>query len=108
MMRTLMIAVTSAAVFTISPLVFGAQPDHGTADQAKAMLMKAVAAVKADETKALDTFNKGDGGFLDRDLYVFCFNASDGKLVANGKTIAWQGQQISEGPDRQDVRCGGL
>ena len=49
-----------------------------TADEAKAMLMKAVAAVKADKAKALDMFNKGEGGFLDRDLYVFCANVSDG------------------------------
>jgi len=39
------------------------------------MLDKAVAAaaVKADKTKALDQFNKGQGDFLDRDLYgVLC------------------------------------
>ena len=44
---------------------------------AKAMLEKAVAAVKNDKAKALDMFNKGEGGFKDRDLYVFCANASD-------------------------------
>jgi hypothetical protein len=33
---------------------------------------KAVAALKGDKTKALDTINKGEGGFLDRDLYAFC------------------------------------
>ena len=27
-------------------------------------------------------FNKGEGGFRDRDLYVFCDNAGDGKIVA--------------------------
>ena len=32
------------------------------------MLTKAVAAVKADKAKARDMFNKGEGGFLDRDL----------------------------------------
>ena len=46
------------------------------------MLTKAVAAVKADEAKALDQFNKGEGGFLEGDLYVFCAQASDGKIVA--------------------------
>jgi hypothetical protein len=46
------------------------------------MLMKAVAAVKADKAKALDMFNKGEGGFLDRDLYVLCATISDGKTVA--------------------------
>ena len=54
------------------------------------MLVKAVAAVKADKNKALDMFNKGEGGFLDRDLYVFCDNASDGKLLAIGNPNAKQ------------------
>ena len=42
------------------------------------MLEKAVAAVKEDKAKALDMFNNGEGGFKDRDLYVWCANASDG------------------------------
>jgi hypothetical protein len=48
----------------------------------KAMLEKAVAAVKEDKAKALE-FSKGEGGFKDRDLYVFCANASDGTLTAH-------------------------
>ena len=36
--------------------------EYGTADEAKAMLERAVAAVKEDKAKALDTFNKGEGG----------------------------------------------
>ena len=67
------IALTSAAL---------AQAQYGTAEEAKAMLLKAVAAVKADKAKALDMFNKGEGGFLDRDLYPFCVNISDGVLLA--------------------------
>jgi signal transduction histidine kinase len=59
---------------------------QGTATEAKAMLEKAAVAVKADKAKTLDTINKGEGGFLDRDLYVFCFNAGDGKIVATGST----------------------
>jgi signal transduction histidine kinase len=47
------------------------------------MLDRAVAAVKEDKTKALDMFNKGQGGFRDRDLYVFCANASDGIVTAH-------------------------
>ena len=34
---------------------------YGTAEDAKAMLEKAVAAVKENKAKALDMFNKGDG-----------------------------------------------
>jgi hypothetical protein len=47
------------------------------------MLEKAVAAVKEDKAKALDMFNKGEGGFEDRDLYVACANASDGVVTAH-------------------------
>jgi hypothetical protein len=35
-------------------------------------------------------FNAGEGGFRDRDLYVFCANASDGKIVAQGNPNAKQ------------------
>ena len=84
MIRTFMITATSAAILSLSPAVLGQQSDHGTAAEAKAMLLKAVAAVKADKSKAIDMFNKGEGGFRDRDLYVFCANVSDGKIVAQG------------------------
>ena len=83
MLRTSMIAAVSAAVLMLSSTAF-AQQTGGTAEEAKAMLVKAVAAVKEDKTKALDMFNKGEGGFLDRDLYVFCSNVSDGITVATG------------------------
>jgi len=53
---------------------------QGTATEAKATLDKAVAAVKADKANTLDTINKGQGGFLDRDLYV------GRQHVANGST----------------------
>ena len=59
-----------------------AQP-FGTAAGAKSMLERAVAAIKADKTKALDMFNKGEGGFVDRDLYVFCFDAKTGIFNAH-------------------------
>jgi signal transduction histidine kinase len=72
--------ITAASVVALSSLAFAQQ--GGTAEEARSMLMKAVAAVKADKAKALDEFNKGEGGFLQGDLYVFCANASDGKIVA--------------------------
>src|SRR6204780_3283621 len=89
MLRTSMIAAVSAAVLMLSSTAF-AQQASGTAAEAKAMLIKAVAAVKADKAKALDMFNKGEGGFLDRDLYVFCSNVSDGKILAIGNPNAKQ------------------
>src|SRR5580700_8398086 len=85
MFRSFTIAMASAAALALST-AFAA--DHGTADEAKAMLMKAVAALKADKAKTLDLIDKAEGGFLDRDLYVFCANASDGKTVAIGNPNA--------------------
>jgi hypothetical protein len=83
MIRKLMIVAASATVLTLSSTAFAQQPSQfGTADEAKAMLLKVVAAVKADKAKALDMFNKGEGGFADRDLYPFCSNISDGISVA--------------------------
>ena len=99
MVRKLMIAATSSiAVLAVSATAFAQQ--YGTADEAKAMLMKAVAAVKADKAKALDMFNKGEGGFLDRDLYVFCGNISDGKAVASGNP---NGKQVL-GTDTRTIK----
>jgi hypothetical protein len=82
MVRRFVIAAVSA-VIALSPAALG-QQTAGTAEEARAMLMKALAAVRADEAKALDMFNKGEGGFRDRDLYVFCVNASDGTILATG------------------------
>jgi hypothetical protein len=76
MIRPFMIAAAAVGVLTLSSTTFAQQ--GGTAAEAKAMLLKAVAAVKADKAKALDEFSKGEGGFLEGDLYPFCFNASDG------------------------------
>ena len=83
MVRKFVVAAAWAAVIALTSAAF-AQQTGGTADEAKAMLMKAIAAVKADKAKALNMFDKGEGGFRDRDLYVFCMNASDGTIVANG------------------------
>jgi len=84
MIRTLMIATVSTATFTVAAAAAAQQSQFGTAPEARAMLDRTVAAVKADKTRALATFNSGEGGFLDRDLYPFCSNASDGKFVAVG------------------------
>jgi signal transduction histidine kinase len=56
--------------------------DFGSAADAKAMLEKAVAALKADKAGALTKFTKGEGGFKDRDLYPFC-GGPDGMFSAH-------------------------
>ena len=85
MLRNLMIGAISAAALTFSTGAFAQQ--GGTAQEARAMLDKAVAAVKADQAVALAMFNKGEGGFRDRELYPFCFRISDGKNLAGPKAV---------------------
>ena len=81
MVRKLVVGALASLAMMLSTAAF-AQAQFGTATEAKAMLEKAVAAVKADKSKALAMFNNGEGGFKDRDLQPFCFNISDGKIVA--------------------------
>ncbi len=80
MLRNLMIVATASAALCASAF---AQAQLDTAAKAKAMLEKAIAAVKADKAKAIETINKGEGGFKDGDLYPFCFNISDSKFIAS-------------------------
>ncbi len=56
--------------------------EFGTRDEAKAMLERAAAVLKADKSRALDLFTSGHGGFIKKDLYVFC-GGPDGMLTAH-------------------------
>jgi hypothetical protein len=64
----------TAGLISYSP----AAPGHAIAARAKAMLERAVVALKADPAAAIAKFNRADGGFRERDLYVACFDAKTG------------------------------
>ena len=84
MLRNLAFAVGfPVSVIVLCTAASFAAADFGKPEEAKAMLEKAVAAVKQDKAKALDAFNAGEAGFKDRDLYVWCANASDGIMTAH-------------------------
>jgi signal transduction histidine kinase len=84
MLRNLAFAIGPAAFLVLfAPTSVPAQAQFGSEQEARAMMDRAVAALKEDKAKALEMFNKGEGGFRDRDLYVFCANASDGVLTAH-------------------------
>jgi signal transduction histidine kinase len=87
MFRRLIIGAAPAVALILTTSAFAQQAQFGTAQDAIGMLVKAVAAVKADKEVALAMFNNGEGGFKDRDLYPFCFNLSDGKFVAAIKQL---------------------
>ncbi len=83
--KSIAYAIALAAGVAIFATTVPAQMAHqGTDDDAKAMLEKTVAALKADKAKTLDEINKGENGFVQGDIYPFCFNLSDGLLVAVG------------------------
>ncbi|MEY4563122.1 MAG: hypothetical protein RLZZ618_2399 [Pseudomonadota bacterium] len=81
-MQKNLIACTLAAAFTLAASSAIAAGPQGSSAEAKSMLEKAVAAVKADKPKALAQFIKGENGFKDRDLYPFC-GGSDGSFTAH-------------------------
>jgi hypothetical protein len=84
MLRNLAFAIGPAAFLVLfAPTSVSAQAQFGSEQEARGMLDRAVGALKEDKAKALEMFNKGEGGFRDRDLYVFCANASDGVLAAH-------------------------
>ena len=94
MIRNLAFIVSFALIMVLSTTVLLWASEFGTAEEAKAMLERAVAAVKEDKAKALEMFNKGEDGFKDRDLYVWCANASDGIITA---TPYWnRGKQLRD------------
>ena len=78
---TLASAMAAAALFW--GVAFASAQQFGTAAEARAMLDKAVTELKAGEAAALAKFNDKAGGFRDRDLYVFCYNMTDGKFTAH-------------------------
>ena len=73
----------------------------GTAADARAMLDKTIAALKADKAKTLVEINNAQNGFLQGDIYPFCFNLSDGILVAvaNPNAKANLGKDIRSNKD---------
>jgi signal transduction histidine kinase len=94
--------VQFAALVVMSLAGVARAGDFGTAAEARAMLDKAVAALKADKAGALSQFTKGEGGFKDRDLYPFC-GGPDGKFTAHPKLV---GQSLKELKDKAGKALG--
>ena len=82
MVRSFVVALFAALLMSFTGSAFA---QSGTATEAKALLEKAIVAVKADEKKAIEDFNNPTGGFRDRDLYVYCAEAPTYNLTAYPK-----------------------
>ncbi len=75
----LAVLITSLISLTV---VHAQKAEFGTPAEARAMLEKVIAGMKADATKTLAQISAGEGGFKDRDLYPYCVGP-DGKYVAH-------------------------
>lgn len=80
--------------------------ERGTKDEAKALVEKAAAYLKVNgKEKAIAEFNKPNGLFTDRDLYVFAMNM-DGVRLAHGKNQKLVGLSIMDFKDVDDKPYG--
>jgi hypothetical protein len=82
-MRTVALASACAALILAGSAAFAAEPELASAADGRAMLERAITALKANEASALKAFNdEKNKEFRDRDLYVYCFGLPDGNFTA--------------------------
>ncbi len=73
-----------------------AMADMATPDEAKAMSLKAATAVnKMGQKKAFATFAADNGGFMAKDLYVFCVDM-EGVVLSHAKKPDLVGKNLLE------------
>jgi hypothetical protein len=77
-------AASACATFLTFSVASAATQQFGTAEEARAMLDRAAAALKSDEAKALRDFNDTKSSFFDRCSSVLpdCFTVAGLRLTA--------------------------
>jgi len=81
-------------VLTVATVSLGGVAGARTADEAKAFAEKAVAHIKSvGEEKAFADFSRTDGGYVDGELYMFCY-APDGTNKAHGGNPSFVGKNL--------------
>ena len=98
----IMISLISIILFS----TFSIAMEYGTAEEAKAMLERAVKAVQNDKEAALKDFNNGSKMFKQNDLYVFCYDAETGEILANGANKSIVGKNVKHLKDKNGFRFG--
>jgi len=88
----IMSAVVGAFAFVSLSVSAG---EMGTPDEAKAMSEKAAALVNQTGEGAFSVFAAQDGGFLTKDLYVFCMDL-DGKMLSHAKKPHLVGKNLKD------------
>ena len=78
--------------------------ERGSEGEAKALLDKALAHVnEVGIDKAFADFSRPDGGYVDRDLYLYCIDM-EGKVLAHGSNPALIGKNLMEMTDPDGVQ----
>jgi len=84
----------SAAALLVSALAIPLGARAATPEEAKALSERAAAYIKqAGEDKAFADFTRPDGGFVQGELYVFCYD-HDGINKAHGGNPAFVGKNL--------------
>jgi cytochrome c len=102
------VSILMRVTVALSALVMGAgialAGERGSQEEAKALLDKAIGHVnQVGADHAYADFSRPDGGFVDRDLYVFCVDM-EGKMLAHGNNTALIGRNVIEMRDPDGVQ----
>ena len=83
MVKTSTLAVACAGLVVVWTAASFAEIQLASPADGRAMLDRAIAALKADQASALKAFNdEKNKDFRDRDLYIYCFSLPDGNITA--------------------------
>jgi cytochrome c len=100
---TTLVRMAAAATLLAATATFAIAADRGSKEEAKALLDKAIAHVDAvGKDKAFADFSRRDGGFVDRDLYVYCLDMK-GTNLAHGANPALVGENMTNLLDADGV-----
>jgi len=96
--KTRLISLFVLAAMTASTAA-SAAGDHGTADEAIALVKKAKTYLSSNpKDKAFAEISRRDGPFVDRDLYVTVYDTK-GNCLAHGANAKLIGQNLAENQD---------
>ena len=75
-----------ATLFSSFFSVLSFADEFGTREEAKNLLQRAIAILRVDKPRALEMFVSGEGGLIQKDLYVFCFSR-DGTVTTHPGSV---------------------
>src|SRR5678815_4546996 len=86
--------ITSAAALLIITLSIGAGANAATPEEAKALSERAADHIRqVGEERAFADFTRPDGGFIQGELYVFCYDR-EGINKAHGASPSFVGRNL--------------